>query len=304
VILALILAVATPVSGAALILADDGGLDRVTARTLRSLAAQGLRKRGVTVTDDPRFAFVQGVDATLAQVLKETGVQRVFVLRVGGKLGKKVPLAFEEVDPVRLTSIYAADLVATGMDEADRNIARLVESVLDRKPAGDSAAMTTVTAEEKRPFQKKPSERFVALGFPFGFQGSTGRSYGKPFGLSGAFMIEAENARIDFSTLGEVHSSSGTFWVGISANWLPSDRNITPYIGAGVGYLFIGGSDGNGVTRTGGGMGLLAEIGVEAMRLHGFRILAGVQMLVPLYDAKSLTLAMPVTPLVHVRFAF
>jgi hypothetical protein len=293
-----------PPTGAVVIMADDGGMDHVTSRTLRSLVASELRKHGLTVSDDPRFAGVHPVDAALADALRAAGAQRLFVLRVGGRLGNKVPLALEEDDPRQLSTVFAADLVATGMDEADRNLRRLVEAVLERKQAADTAGMTTVTNEEKRPFQKKPAERFWALGFPFGFNGSVGRTYGTPFGFSAAYMIEAEHARVDFDLLGETHGSSSTFFTGILAHWVVSDRQVSPYVGAGLGYLWLNGSDGTGGTRSAGGMGAAAEVGVEAMRLQTFRIMAGVQALLPLYDASPISLSWRITPLAHVRFCF
>jgi hypothetical protein len=293
--------------GGALVMADDGGFDRVTARTLHSLTAAELRKHGVTISDDPRFHAVIPVDGLLSDMLQQMGVTRLFVLRVGGKLGKKVPLALEEIEPSRLSTVFAADLVATGMEETDRNIARLVEAVLDRKSAGDTAGMQTVTVEEKRPFQEMPGRRFWAVGFPFGFQGSTGRTYGTPLGVSAAWMYEAQWARIDVQALFETHGSSSTFFAGIVPHWVPLDRQISPYVGLGVGYLLVSGSDGalpSASTKYGGGMGLAAEGGVEMARLQGFRIMAGVQVLIPLFKTDSLSLSAPVTPLAHVRFAF
>ena len=292
-------------ANAALVIADDGGFDHVTARTLRAVVAGELRKHGVSVWDDARFNTMQPVDGALSDWLRNLGVQRLFVLRIGGHLGKKVPLALEEADPDRLSTVFAADLVATGMEEADRNLARLVEAVLSRQSAGDTGAMQTVTAEEKRPFQEKPGRHFVALGFPFGFQSSTGRSYGAPVGAAFSYLYEAQFVRVDVDVLAEYHGSSSTMFAGVIANWVPFDRQVSPYVGAGVGYLVLQGSDGlTGTSRFGYGMAASVEGGVEAMRLQGFRILAGVQLLIPLFDSQSLSLGAPVTPLANLRFAF
>src|SRR5438552_15456008 len=97
---------------AAVVLADDGGLDRVTSRTLRSLVATELRKHGLSVSDDPKLQPTRPVDGALQAELQMLGIRRLFVLRVGGRLERKVPLALEETDPERLTTVVAADLVA------------------------------------------------------------------------------------------------------------------------------------------------------------------------------------------------
>ena len=294
--------------GAALILADDGGLDRNTSRTLRSITATELRKRGLTVSDDQRFAGVQPVDDHLIEALRNLNIQRLFVLRIGGKLGRKIPLALEEIDPERFTTVFATDLVATGLEESDRNLKRLVESVLDRKAASDTAGMTTVTNEEKRPFQKKPAEWFKAVGFPFGFQGSAGRSYGTPIGLNLSVMVEIEYARIELQFLGETHGSSATGFAGLMGYWLPSDKQLSPYIGGGLGYMAVRGSDCSaGVScesNWGGGMAAAVEVGVEAFRLQTFRVILGLEGIIPLFDQSPYHLKSPITPVLNVRFAF
>jgi hypothetical protein len=80
---------------------------------------------------------------------------------------------------------------------------------------------------------------------------------------------------------------------------------VTPYIGGGLGYLFLSGSDGAGSTKWGGGMAAAVEGGVEAFRLQNFRLIAGVQVLIPLFEARTpLALNSPVVPMGHLRFAF
>ena len=289
---------------AALILADDGGLDHNTSRTLRSITATELRKRGLTVSDDPKFAGVQPVDDRLVEALRNLNIKRLFVLRIGGKLGRKLPLALEEIDAERFTTIFATDLVATGIEESDRNLKRLVESVLDRQPAADTAGMTTVTNEEKRPFQKKPAEWFKSIGFAFGFQGSDSRSYQTPLGGSLAVMVEIEYARIELQAFGETHGSSATGFAGLLGYWLPSDKQLSPYIGGGLGYTAIRGSNGAGDTNWGGGMAAAVEVGIEAFRLQTFRVIVGMEGIIPLFDQSSFHLKSPITPVLNVRFAF
>ena len=97
---------------AAVVVADDGGLDAPAVRAIRSVTAAELRKHGVAVSDGALAEPVQSVDAHLAAALQQIGVSRVFVLRIGGQLGRKVPLSLEEVSPQKLTPIAAASLTA------------------------------------------------------------------------------------------------------------------------------------------------------------------------------------------------
>src|SRR5713101_6711114 len=143
-------------ASAAVVVADAGGLEVPAVRAIRAVTAGELRKRGVPVSEDARQEAVQPVDARLAALLQEIGVTRLFVVRIGGRLGHKVPLSLEEVSAPRLTPVAAASLTATTLDEADVVATRLVSAVLDRRSADDNAGMRTVTATEARPFQKKP----------------------------------------------------------------------------------------------------------------------------------------------------
>src|SRR5207237_2504421 len=92
--------------------------------------------------------------------------QRVFLVRIGGRLGKKVPLSLDEVTPARFFPVASASLSASNLDEADIVAQRLVVAVLGRRPADDTGTMRTVTLAESRPFEKKPGARFLGLGFP------------------------------------------------------------------------------------------------------------------------------------------
>ncbi len=71
-------------STAAVVVADDGGLDMPAVRAIRTVTAGELRKRGVAVSEDSRQEVVQPVDARLAAMLQEIGVSRLFILRIGG----------------------------------------------------------------------------------------------------------------------------------------------------------------------------------------------------------------------------
>jgi hypothetical protein len=56
----------------------------------------------------------------------------------------------------------------------------------------------------------------------------------------------------------------------------------------------------------GGGAGFTAEVGVEFFRLHGFRLMAGAEALMPAYELNKGSTTHTWVPLflVHVRIAF
>src|SRR3954462_2552154 len=111
---------------AVLVLADDGALEAPAVRAIRNVAASELRKRGIVLADERKTAGVQALDDSLVEVAADVGARRVFALRVGGRLGQKIPLSFDELSADTLAPVYSASLTATGLEECDVVTARLV----------------------------------------------------------------------------------------------------------------------------------------------------------------------------------
>jgi hypothetical protein len=259
-----------------LVVADDGALDASAVHAIRNVAASELRKHGIALVEDVRAAGVRPVDAGLSQLAAELGARRLFALRIGGRLGAKIPLSLEELMPNTLAPVYSSSLTALGLEECDIVTARLVNSVLDRRNVENNAGMRSVTLTEARPFMKKPGERFWFLGLPVPVYGG-----GTPFGFSVGYGYEAESFRINASagvlsrdTSDGSNRSDGIAYLVLEAAWIPLDGEISPYIGAGLGYM--------GTHQA--GMGGTLEAGIEAFRLHGVRGLAGFQVLIPFFD--------------------
>jgi hypothetical protein len=257
---------------AMLVLADDGALDASAVHAIRNLAAGELRKRGIALSEDRRSEGLMPVDASLSELASELGARRVFVLRIGGRLGMKIPLSLDELTASSLAPVYSSTMTALGLDECDVVTARLVQAVVDRKSPESTAEMRTVTAAESRPFAKKPGERFWFIGLPIAlYNGATGTS---PFGFTIGYGYEAENFRVNATAGGFSRGGDGVGYLVLEASWIPLQGELSPYLGGGLGYM--------GANH--GGMGAAVEGGIEAFRLHGVRGLAGVQLLIPFFD--------------------
>jgi hypothetical protein len=282
---------------AVLVVADDGGLEVSAVRAIRTVTASELRRRGIAVSEDVRTEGVQPADDHLADLVQDLDARRVFLVRIGGRLGSKVPLSLDEVTPARLSPVASASLSASSLEEADIVAQRLVAAVLDRRPAQETATMRTVIAQESRPFEKKAGERFLSVGIPVLVSGGNGS--GGPIGFSLEYFYEAENFRAGLLAETATNGGSGLGWFGIGAAWLPFDSAHSPYFGGGIGYMGAGGQ---------GGMGARLEVGMELFRLHGIRLLAGVDAIVPFFSSSTSDFAPgsvhPIYPLGHVRLAF
>ena len=112
---------------AVLVLADDGALDAPAVRAIRNVAGSELRKRGVALSEDRRTDGVHPVDEDLSMLALDLGARRVFALRVGGRLGQKIPLSLDELSAETLSPVHSASLTAMGLEECDVVTARLVE---------------------------------------------------------------------------------------------------------------------------------------------------------------------------------
>ena len=279
VVLPVALVLAAPVLGqeradALLVVADDGALEAPAVHAIRNVAAGELRKRGIAVADERISRGVQPVDDSLAELAADVGARRVFALRVGGRLGQKIPLSLDELSPDTLHPVYSASLTAGTLEECDVVTSRLVDAVLGRRSAESTAQMTTVTAQESKPFAKKPGERFWFVGLPIGLynSGST------PGGFSLGYGYEAENFRMSVTGAWYSRGGDGVGYVALETAWIPFAYEISPFIGGGIGYMSADDR---------GGLGAIVEGGIEAFRLHGVRALAGVQLTIPFFDTQQ-----------------
>jgi hypothetical protein len=275
--LALLLA-ATPALAqeSILVLADDGGLAPAEVHAIRGVTAAALRQHEVALSQDRATEGVHPIDDSLAALAFSLGARRIFVLRIAGRLGAKIPLTLEELQARTLETVYSASLTAASIEECDVVAGRLAAAVVERRSAEDTEQMRTVTAQESRPFAKKPGERFFFLGLPIALYNA--RSSGSPAGFSFGYGYEAEFFRIEASAGGFSRGSDGIAYLTFSGAFIPFSGEWSPYFGGGLGYQWAGNQ---------GGMGGTLEAGLEAFRLHGVRGLLGVQALIPFFDANN-----------------
>jgi len=266
-----ILTPAGPASAqAAVTVAEDGGLARVEVQAIRLLASATLRAHGLAVSEQSDPEQLRPVDESTIRLLKGTGISRLFVLRIGGQLGRKIPLSMEEVDIDTLKPLCSATLVATGIEEAEKVVPRLAEAVLWRRPAEQTARLTTVTQREAEPNIKMPTENFWVVG-----------ASAYPGGFSLAWMREMQDLRLDVTLAGTGKfgdSGTGAGYFGIDVAWLPREQGISPYLGGGAGIVWVDNREGTGCRL---------EAGLELFRLHSVRVMAGADIIVPFYNAKT-----------------
>lgn len=257
----------------AVVVADGGGLDAGTLRTLRSLVMGELRRMQQPVDEDPAL---EAPHAPAGVAALATRGNRVLTLRVAGRLGAKVPLFLEEVGKDGLV-VGSATLTAAQLEECDIVIPRLVQALLGRKPVEETARMATVTEQESREFRNRPGNSHFIMGLqaPL-FSGGTADKDTSGFSLGYLYNTEHWMLGVEGGGCTSGEASIG-YPVLIHASWLPSDGPISPYFGAGIGYLSV---REKGMTMS-GGLGFRLSAGVEFFRLHRMRLQAGLDLYLP-----------------------
>lgn len=253
-------AASTAWANAVVIVAEGADFEPESLRTVRSIATTELRARGVPVIEDDRLEGVHPLGPETLSLTEDLRADRLFVFRLG-RLGKKVLMSLEEIQPPSQTPVHVARLTASSLDEADIVVPRLVRSVLERVPVEEGQRIATMTDQETVPFKKKPGEGLFILGVgvsPLG--GSIGWSYEARFWRLGVLFQGAENDPSFF---------------GVEGAWIPFDTNISPYVSAALGVVGAA-HDGDGTA-----LGTKLEVGAEFFRLHGVRLFAGASAVIP-----------------------
>lgn len=86
-------------------------------------------------------------------------------------------------------------------------------------------------------------------------------------------------------------SAVGAGFFGLSGDFIPFATEVSPYVGGGVGFM----------SNSSSGIGLKLDAGLEMLRLHAVRVLAGVDVLVPLARSGG---GRDTYPMLHLRFGF
>ena len=272
----------------ALIVSDAGALAPPEVHAVWSLAADELRAQGLPVSGDPRFETVQPIEAPVFDAMRADGISRLFVIAANGQLGRKIPFSIEERDPSGQV-VASAQLSATGIEEADAVIPRLVRAVLHRETASQAATMDTVTEKEATPFKKIYGELMWTFGFVIPTYSGSGTA--TIFGLSAGYHYEAQFWRLGITGEAAGNHGENTELLGMDGSWIPLDGAVSPYLGGGFGFA---------ATQSGNGVAAKVEGGVELFRLRSIRMLCGFELLIPFFNDNQKS----VYPMAHIEIGF
>jgi len=263
-----------------LVLREAVSFDAERRAAAAALFTVEFEKYGVAVT------AVEGRDVKSAAATVP-GARRAFALDVIA-LGNKLVLKLGEYDPAGGDLVFGESITASGMEELDTVVPRLVKAVLLRKKLEETQTVENLTDQEGRAWRKKFGEFLWGFGINFG--GTVNPASKLAYGMSFKVMYEMEHMRVDFFLGGAANyvgaGGVGIFATDLSLNYLFLTSNYSPYVGAGIGFGTIGvDADGfDGVTS--GAIGTVSA-GLEMFRLYGMRLLVGARMVIPFFKVSS-----------------
>jgi hypothetical protein len=169
---------------------------------------------------------------------------------------------------------------------------RIADSLMTGKPLAETAKVDTLVGSETRAYAKQYGELKLGLGV-FGF-GVPGTDIFGGYGVHGQLYYETAAYAVGAELrLGGSSSSAGDATmegVSLGARYFLNQGDITPFVGGGVGVLWLAyydkGSSSNGYwgNYKGSGLALHGEAGIEFLRLHDARMDVLLRIDAPLYQ--------------------
>jgi len=225
---------------------------------------------------------VESADVKAAAAAAPAGA-RIFVLDAI-RLGSKFLMKLGEFDAAG-RQVFGEQISASGMEELDLVTPRVVKAVLLRKNLEETQTVENLTRQEGRQWNKKWGEFYWGFGIPFAmtFNPVSNLSYGLNFKA----LYEMERLRIDYYLGFAVEGHGGTdlnlFDTDLTANYLFTTGNFSPYLGGGVGFSVMT-INSNDFQAEDNGAHFAVNAGVELFRLYGTRLLLGLRTVLPLYQ--------------------
>jgi hypothetical protein len=267
------------------VLGEHLGVEEAHARTAAVLICDALREEGARVA------------STLVEAAQAPGLPayRIELRPIGSllvvRLSRETPLG---------TEIDSRSLRLQSIDELPVAAPRLARALHAGAPVEETAGMKSLVGDETRTYRKKSGETLFAVGVHghslLGAPVTAGYGvYARLYYETPAYSVGA-SARVGGSSSAD--GDGHLYGVSVNARAFFSDADIGPFVGGGVGILWLGwdepGSSSGETYETwddreysGGGLAPYLEAGVELMRHHGGRLEILARLDVPVFEAEA-----------------
>lgn len=255
----------------------SSGIEESDAFTTAALICEALRQRGAHVNPEPVVDVPAGATSAYHVSIRSLGELRLLEVSFESPIGTRL-----DTRTVQLQHIEEVPVAAP----------RIAESLVSGKPLATTAKTSTLVGEETRAYAKKPGELLVGIGV-LGFA-IPGTDVAAGYGVFGQLMYETESygVGVELRGGGSNEGDASLVGVGVGGRYFLFDGDITPYIGGGLGVLWISYQDASDAPddyyypeHVGSGLAANVDLGVEFLRLHSARFDVHLRMDVPIFEA-------------------
>jgi hypothetical protein len=261
------------------------GVEEAHARTAAVLLCDALREEGARI--DPTPVEPAEARGRSAYRIELRPIGSLLVVRVS----REAPLG---------TGIDSRSLRLQSIDELPVAAPRLARALHRGAPIEETAGMKSLVGDETRDYKKRSGETLFAVGVHghslLGTPVTAGYGvYIRLYYETPSYAVGA-GARVGGS--GAADGDGHLYGVSVNARAFFSDADIGPFVGGGVGILWLGWDapprdPGAGYESwedrnySGGGLAPYLEAGVELMRHHGGRLEVLARLDVPIFEPES-----------------
>lgn len=249
--------------------------------SLRDLLRAEVENRGIVAVPLRGARLSEDEIPAWAEEAERMSVQRVIVLTVVPLENRIVFLMTDRRIP-DLQAARAERITATSWDEADVLVPRLAEAVLGRQPVQATATLDRVAETETAAWQTRPGQFLWGLGIPFGV--AIRRDGQISYGAAVRLAFEMAQARVDLNLTSQFNAGPERLRYGnfaLEAFWLALQKDVSPYLGGGLGYAVM--EIGDDIKDLNGGLVFNVRGGVEFFRLQRWRLLLDVGVALPVF---------------------
>jgi TolB-like protein len=212
------------------------------------------------------------------------------------KLGEKIILQYNLVDVSTGETLLSDDLSAMRVEDLDQVVKRVAVSIVQQIPVAKTVEVGLVTEQESQEAKtrKANSSWGIAFGYLYPEKGYDGKQ--RIFVWDFRSFYEMRHIAVD-AVLGLRQG----FALNVGFVYLPSRKDFSPFVGAGVGFHAVShkqvydGSYYNGQQeKPSDGFEFLIKGGLLAFRTYDFRVIAGVEYSITLndYDDRAIVLTL------------
>ncbi len=167
---------------------------------------------------------------------------------------------------------------------------RIARALAEDRPLADTQRVGNLLAEEAQPIRTKPGElKFLTAvaNLQSPGLGSSGASVTLGMMYAGERFSLPLEARVGWGRDGDAGPSLNVFSASVGGRGYLTNRDVSPYLGVGLGLLTLDAHDDSGNERFRArriGFGTYLEAGVEVLRLHRARVALAVRADIPTYS--------------------